>query len=64
MEPLPEDGLCCATGDETLICEFEAEDLFDSVGEIGGETDKVPLTGSGKYSHGDFVGIGGNGGGR
>lgn len=42
----------------------DAEDLLESVGEIGGDTDKAPLTGTDKYSDGDLVGMGGNGGGR
>lgn len=41
----------------------DVDDLFESVGEIGGETDKASFTGIDKYS-GDFVGIGGKGGGR
>lgn len=57
------DGLCGA-GDETLIIEVDVDDLFESVGEIGGETDKAPLTDIDKYSDGDLVGIGGSGGGR
>jgi hypothetical protein len=46
------------------VIEVEADDLLESVGEIGGETDKAPLVGICRYSKGDFVGIGGNGGGR
>lgn len=42
----------------------DVDDLLESVGEMGGETDKVPLTGTDKYSDGDFACIGGNGGGR
>lgn len=56
---------CCEVGgDETLIgvngAEFE--DLFESVGEIGGETESA--AGIDKYSEGDFVCKGGRVGGR
>lgn len=69
VEPLAAacDELWCGIGDETLIIGVigaDVDDLLESVGEIGGETDKAPLTGIDKYSDGDFVGIGGNGGGR
>ena len=58
---------CCELGgDETLIgvngAEFE--DLFESVGEIGGETESAAFTGIDKYSEGDFVCKGGRVGGR
>jgi hypothetical protein len=42
----------------------DVDDLQESVGEIGGDTDRAALTGTDKYSEGDFVGIGGSGGGR
>lgn len=60
------DAECGGTGDETLIGVngAEVDDLLESVGEIGGETDKAVVTGTDKYSDGDFVGIGGKGGGR
>lgn len=50
-------------GDET-VSGVDAVDLLESVGEIGGETDSTPGMGADKYSFGDLVGIGGNGGGR
>lgn len=63
VEPVAE---CCGIGDETLIGVkgADVDDLLESVGEIGGDTDKAPLTGTDMYSDGDFVGIGGNGCGR
>ena len=57
----------CNVGDETLIGVIGAdvEDLFESVGEIGGETESAELTGiDDKYSDGDFVDNGGSVGGR
>jgi hypothetical protein len=58
----------CGPGEETLINDIvvEADDLLESVGEIGGETERFPGTDMDRYSEGDFVGIGigGSGGGR
>ena len=53
-------------GDETLIGVngAEVDDLLESVGEMGGETDRAEVTGTDKYSDGDLVGIGGKVGGR
>ncbi len=54
-------------GDETLIGVngAEVDDLLESVGEIGGETESAALTGiEDKYSDGDFVAKDGWFGGR
>ena len=44
----------------------DVDDLFESVGEIGGETVSAVLTGTEplRYSEGDLVGMGGSVGGR